>query len=291
MNTPATLTAAPGKVMRGDPPGRFATIGGHRIHYERFGPHSQAPPILLIHGFLESTACFAKVIPALARQREVLAIDLPGYGFSDRPATAPYTVEWFADEVRRFLDALRIPRVVMVGHSMGGAVALVLAGKYPRWVDRLVAVDSACYPVSLPLLGRLALLPGIGPVLFKKGYRKSDLEKLWKREVFFDPEVLTPERIDLVWSHISAPGGKEAAYRSLCDLSRRERIAFWIPRIMAPTLIVWGKEERLHPIDHAHRLAAEIPGAKLALLEACGHHPVEEQPEAFLEALLPFLEG
>lgn len=252
------------------------------------GPGGEgAPALLLLHGLLVHHHEFAKIIPALARDRRVLAPDLFGCGESDAPAPEEaegYAIEWHARALCRLLDRLGVAVVDVVGHSYGAAVALCLAAREPARVRRLALVDAVAFSLPLPIEGRLALLPGIGPALFKTLYRRADLRRYFGR-VYADEGLIDEDSVDLYWDRLSRPGAREAAYAMLTQLVDLDPLGARIDQVEAPTLIVWGSEDQVVPLEHGRRLAARLGGATLEVIEGSGHAPNEERPAALVAAL------
>src|SRR5690606_16056715 len=151
-----------------------------RRYLRDLGPDDPAagPPPLLIHGLPVYGYAFRAVVPELAAGRRLLIPDLPGAGDSDRPPPvhcAGYSPSWLARVLIGLLDRLGLASVDVLGHSWGGAIAVCLADAAPERVRRLVLVDATCFAQPLPLEGRLALVPGVGPYVFKNLYRRAAL--------------------------------------------------------------------------------------------------------------------
>lgn len=245
------------------------------------------PALLLLHGLLVHHHEFARIIPELARDRRVLAPDLLGCGESDAPAPEEaegYAIEWHARALSRLLDRLGIAEVDVMGHSYGAAVAICLAAREPARVRRLALVDAVAFSLPLPIEGRLALLPGVGPALFKSVYRRADLRRYFGR-VFADEGRIDEAAIDLYWDRLSRPGAREAAYAMLTQLVDLGALEGRIDQVEAPTAVIWGREDQVVPLDHGRRLVDRIPGATLEVIDGSGHAPNEERPAALVAAL------
>lgn len=248
------------------------------------------PPLLLLHGLLVTSHAFTRLIPELAGRGRVLAPDLPGCGDSDRPPPilcADYSPRWQAAALEELLDTIGVAKVDLVGHSWGGAIAACLTEVAPQRVRRLVLVDPTVFAMPVPIEGRLAQLPTLGPYLFKNLYRRNELRRYLGR-AFSSEDLLDEADVDLYWDRLARAGGREAAHAMLMQLMHSETMAAMLPRlraITAPTLVVWGDRDAIVPREHADRVAAAIPGARLRWLEGCGHSPAEEQPEV-LAALI-----
>jgi pimeloyl-ACP methyl ester carboxylesterase len=271
-------------------PGRHVDVGGTRIYYHRSG---RGQPVVLLHGYLVSHWQWRHVIPRLALEHDVIALDLPGFGESDRPPPTafPYDPRGFADTVVAVLDRLGIAHASLMGHSMGGGVALYVAARRPERVTRLVLVDPLVYRYRVPLEGKLLRIPGVGSLLFKTAFSRSLVARYMRDRVYRDPALVTPDWVDYVWQRANRPGGLAAAHATLRFATDPEIIAGSVRAVRAPTLVVWGADDRLFPSRWAERLAGEIAGAKAIVTPVCGHSPPEERPEEFLRSIVPFLHG
>ncbi len=267
---------------------RLVPTAGGRIYVVDRGPRDgAAPPLLLLHGLLVTHHSFREIIDPLAADRRVLALDLPGCGESDRPPpdrAEGYALSWIAACIEEVLGALEIDRVDLVAHSFGGAVALHLATRRPRAVRRLVLVDTVVFPMELPLEGKLALLPRLGPFVFKQLYRRTDLRR-YLSKVFSTPELLDERAVDVYWDRLGRDGGRETAYAMLEQMTRLDALSERLGRVEAPTLVVWGDRDRLMPVGIGERIVELLPQAALAVVEGCGHAVAEERPGALLELL------
>jgi len=278
---------------------RLISLSFGRVFLRDHGPRGAAeggrPPLLLLHGLLVTSHAFARLIPELAPRGRVLAPDLPGCGDSDRPPPilcADYSPRWQAAALEELLDVIGVAQVDLVGHSWGGAIAACLAEAAPARVRRLVLVDPTVFRMPVPIEGRLAQLPTLGPYLFKNLYRRNELRRYLGR-AFSSDDLLDEADVDLYWDRLARAGGREAAHAMLMQLMHSETMAAMLPRlraIAAPTLVVWGDRDAIVPREHAERVAAAIPGARLRWLEGCGHTPAEEQPEALAAAIAEHLD-
>jgi pimeloyl-ACP methyl ester carboxylesterase len=266
----------------------YHAADGVRVFVRSLG---QGEPVVLVHGYLVSQRSFDAVLEPLSRRFQVFALDLPGHGESDRPSSYPYSIDAFADTVLRVLDSIGLSRVSLVGHSMGGAVALNVAANYPESVERVVAIDAAVFPFKLPVLGRVALLPVVGELLFKKLYSKRDLRAYLRDEVYLDRRLPTVEDLEFYWERFNRPGGRDAAYRGLQTMASLEVLDGLPARVACPTLVVWGEGDRILQRGHGSRLAESLPRGRLVVIHGSGHAPQEEQPAEFLDAVVPFLDG
>jgi pimeloyl-ACP methyl ester carboxylesterase len=265
----------------------FETVEGVRLRYLRAGA---GPAVVLLHGFASSIVTWRDTIPRLAGTHEVVALDFPGFGGSEiRPGLPPSA---YPRLVLRLMDRLALPRASLVGHSLGGGVAVALAASHPERVDRLVLIDPVGFnlaPEDRPALLRAAGWKPVARLLEALPVRRA-LVTLALHQVFHDDRLVTPDRVDEYVAPLLRPGAVRAAQALLAsgdDLGLPGVIA----RVRTPTLVLWGREDRWIPVEQADRFLAAIPGSRKVVIDGCGHMPQEERPaevaalvEAFLAA-------
>lgn len=266
---------------------RFETLAGHRVRFVRAG---SGPAVVLIHGFGSSIFTWRDVLPALAKDRDVVALDLPGFGGSDQPADL--AADLFPAVVTGLMERLGLARASLVGNSMGGAVAVQLATATPERVERLVLVDAAGYRMGAaqrPVLLRVVGSAPLAVVLERLPFRRR-LVRTALRQVFHDDGLVSEERVEEYLAPFARPGALRAV-RSLLRSREAQAGAFGdvVARVRVPTLIVWGREDAWIPVADADRFAAHIPGARKVVLDSCGHLPQEERPAELLQLLEEFL--
>jgi pimeloyl-ACP methyl ester carboxylesterase len=250
---------------------RYETIDGLRLRYVRKG---EGPPVLLLHGISSSLYTWKDVLPALAAHHDVIAMDFPGFGDSAIPA--PASGERTLRSVVGLMDRLGIARASVVGNSLGGAIAVALAARYPDRVDRIVLIDPAGYnfaPADRPFLLRLAA--GI-PATVLEALPVRPLVSVGLRQVFHDDSLVTSDKIAEYVAPMRRPGAPRALHQLLLGTDDLHFPGV-IREVRAPTLILWGRYDTWIPPRDADRFAADIPGARVVLVEA-GHMPQEERP-------------
>jgi pimeloyl-ACP methyl ester carboxylesterase len=269
---------------------RFVNVDGARVHYQEFGDAAK-PPVILIHGYTASVYVWKTVAPLIAGEGfHVIAIDLLGFGYSEKPRWFDYSIASQARMVSRFMDRLGIGRAVITGSSYGGAVALTLALDYPARVEKLVLVDAVCNDdvKNHPIL-RLVAIPGIGEIVTpfiadSKAFLRFRMQNTLARA---NHHMITAERIESIRRPLFAADG----HHSLLATSRAwraNRIERDAHLINAPTLIIWGEDDTVIPIKNGHTLHREILNSRLVVLKDCGHIPQEEKSELFTEFVSDF---
>jgi pimeloyl-ACP methyl ester carboxylesterase len=264
---------------------RLEVVEGVRVRYVEAG---SGPAVLLLHGFASSIYTWKDVVPALARERRVVALDFPGFGGSETPPDLSFAV--LPRVATGLLDRLGIARASLVGNSMGGAVGVVVAARRPERMEKLVLIDAAGYntePSDQPWIVRLVRSRAAAALLEKLPVRRRP----GLRQVFQDPAYVTPERIDEYVTPLLRPGSLASIRSLMVSPPPSPSVAELAPRVEAPTLIVWGRHDRWIPLAHAARFAAAIPGSRTVVLDDCGHLPQEERPGEVVRLLEEFLQG
>ena len=272
---------------------RTVRIHGHDVSYRMAG---DGPTILLIHGIAGSSTTWRAVMPALAENYTVIAPDLLGHGHSAKPR-GDYSLGAYASGIRDLLAVLGRERVTLVGHSLGGGVAMQFAYQFPDWAERLVLVASGGLGKEVSPLLKAVTLPGaeyVLPIVLHPRIREAaELPGAMARRVGWRPSDTLAE----VWrsyTTLTDRHGQMAfvhTVRSVIDLAG-QRVSAHDRLYLAeavPTLIVWGDNDRIIPVAHAYRAAEAIPGARLEILHGAGHFLPWRNAEWFLRVLEDFL--
>jgi len=234
------------------------TIGKHHLHYRIVGT---GMPLVLIHGYGVSGQSWQHVLPYLAQQHQVIIVDLPGYGQSKISGT--WQLREMAPLLARWLDKLGLKSVALVGHSMGGAIAIHLAAHRPEKISKLVLVNSAGLSLQAHLPQMTARL--VHSVL-QTGNGHPPLPLI--------RDILQP-RFPVLW--------QTAQQMKHSDFSAE------LAQIQAPTLIIWGQRDVMLPIELGYRLKELLPHATFTIIPHCGHRPMWGDPALFSQTVLAFL--
>jgi 2-hydroxy-6-oxonona-2,4-dienedioate hydrolase len=260
-------------------PEKTATVFGAKINYVESGDTSK-PTVILLHGLGGSLANWQLNIPAFAQNYHVIALDQVGFGKSDKPFLK-YRVGTYVDFLDKFMSELKIEKASMVGNSMGGWVAGLMAIKYPNRVEKIVLADAA----------------GIVPA----NYSESDVYQLNNstrdeiranmKRIFANPVLQTNEALvdQFMMARIAANDGY--TINSIIDSIRRREdyLNDRLGEIKKPTLIIWGKQDGLLPVADAYTYNKGIAGSELAVFDGCGHAPQFEKATDFNKAVSAFL--
>ena len=273
---------------------RHATIHGHQVRYRMAG---QGPVILLIHGMAGSSRTWLDVMKILARDYTVIAPDLLGHGESAKPV-GDYSLGAYASGLRDLLVGLGFEKATLVGQSLGGGVAMQLAYQHPEMCQRLVLVASGGLGREVSWVLRALALPGaeyVIPPLFPRAARRAG-DKLVR---FFQERGVRAPHVAEMWqayASLTETPNRRAfirTVRAVIDpggqtVSARDRLYL---AAAVPTLIVWGDQDEIIPVAHAHAAHELMPESRLEIFEGAGHFLHVEQPLRFAETLRDFVES
>ncbi len=271
------------------------TLHGHSFAYRQVG---SGPVVVLIHGITSDSGVWERVIPGLARRYTVLAPDLAGHGASDKPR-GDYSLGAHASHVRDLLLALGHTRATLVGHSLGGGVAMQFSYQFPELSERLVLVDSGGLGREVSLLLRAATLPGselvlpllaasgvlaagakVGGLLSRVGlHLGTDLEQIAHGHTTLS-DAATRAAFVATLRSVVEPGGQRV------NATDRLYLAEHIP-----FLLVWGERDSIIPLAHGQAAHEQLPSSRLEVLARSGHFPQLDEPERFLEVLVDFIDS
>lgn len=268
------------------PSERFVEVDGRQVYVEQTG---RGEPLVLLHGFACSSFSWRAVVPTLSRGYRVINVDLPGFGYSERPEDpTAYTVPAYGRMVLEVLDRLGVGACHLMGHSFGGALAVWLAAHHPERVRSLVLVASALpeyMDEQRQLWARFRslnylLLHGL---FLTRGSVRKDLETC-----YYDASLVSDELVDAYRDRLLVEGVEEAffGFMAPCDDAACEAP---LEAIEAPALVVWGAHDRVIPLDRAEAEFHRLARGRIVVFERCGHAPMEELPRKFLRVVLPFL--
>jgi pimeloyl-ACP methyl ester carboxylesterase len=262
-----------------------------KLYYREEG---NGPPLLLLHGFGASTFTWRFVAPELAKSHRVIAVDLKGFGQSDKPFDGRYSVYDQAELLAQLIEDKDLRDLTLVGHSFGGGVALLLALEADQRLDgritRLVLLDSIAYPQNIPVFFRLLDVPLVSQ-LGVRMVPPSVQARVALQIAYFDDSKIDPEEVELYAAPLKTAAGKHAIIHSarqivpedIAELSERYKT------IALPTLILWCDHDRIVPLEVGIKLRRTLPNSTLRLVEDCGHMPQEEQPASTLALIKGFI--
>jgi pimeloyl-ACP methyl ester carboxylesterase len=257
----------------------------------------EGPPILLIHGITSSSRTWKRVMPRLAENYTVIAPDLLGHGRSAKPQ-GDYSLGAYASGIRDLLVALEVPRATVVGHSLGGGIALQFSYQFPERVGRLVLVDSGGIGPEVNPLLRAAALPGaefVLPVMFSPTLHDGALKlRGLLAKIGLQPNA-DIEGVSEGFASLTEADARRAflnTVRSVIDI-KGQRVSAEDRLYLAgdiPSLIVWGEGDRIIPLEHAYRAKEMLPGSRLEVFSDAGHFPFNDHPDRFVDLMRNFIE-
>lgn len=266
------------------------TAQGARIRFVEAGEGAGKTPLLLIHDFCATRAIWTPMIAKLAERFHVLAPDLPGFGASEKPDPQRYAYGWdaFAESLYDLVAALGLGRIHVCGHGMGGGIALSLAAMHPSLVHKQVLASALVYDPQEHALERMGRLPLVGALLWRQALGRALFRAYVQSTMYSGATKIPAGRIDELYDVFDAPGARQAALATLVAKSDTRPLVAHLPRVSADTLVVWGRDDQIAPIEHGRRLARALHG-RFEVLE-CGRCPPDEEPDAFAATLTSFLE-
>ncbi|MFV0389733.1 MAG: alpha/beta fold hydrolase [Pyrinomonadaceae bacterium] len=270
---------------------KFVDIDGLELHYQEFGKEAD-PTIILIHGYTASTYVWRDVAPIFAAAGfRVIAVDLIGYGYSEKPKWFDYTIASQARIIGRLMNRLGIGNATLIGSSYGGAVAAWYALDNPERVEKLVLVDAVTNddPKKMAIL-RLANLPGVGELLTPFMADSKTFMKIRMKGTFDsnNRHLVTDDRVESSIRPLRAADGHNSILTTSRNwhAARIENDAYLIEQ---PTLLIWGENDKVIPLSNGERLYDDMLNSRLVIFKNCGHLPPEELPRLFTEVVIEFL--
>ena len=268
----------------------FVNVDGAHVHYQEFGDAAK-PPVILIHGYTASVYVWKTVAPILAEAGfHVIAIDLLGFGYSEKPSWFDYSIQGQARMISRFMNRMGIGKATIVGSSYGGAVALSLTLDNPEAVEKLVLVDAVCNdePKKHPIL-KIVSLPGLGEVLtpFLCDSRSFMRKRMQGTLAKANHAMITKDRIESIIRPLNAADGHHSVLAT-SRAWRADRLEQDAHLIKQQTLIIWGDQDTVIPIKNGYKLHEEILNSRFVILKDCGHVAQEEKSEMFSELVSEF---
>ena len=259
---------------------QYCDLAEASIAYRRFG--SDGPAMLLIHGFLGSSHDFSRIWTTLAETHQVIAVDLIGFGLSSKSAELDYSKKNMADLCSLLMAELGFSQYSVLGHSMGGEVALHMASQYPSLVDRLILLNSA---------GVTDIQQGFRPALpdwFIEGVFKNYLVQ----RLYFPMTVHERDAADRDTFNRFFFFNSQIPASTLAKMTRDNdsgSLQHQLGTIAQPVLLIWGAQDRIIPLQQGKLLDSLLPNSRLAVLEGCGHLTFLERPAETLAEITRFL--
>lgn len=269
-----------------DEPENQITLSNINIHYRIAGKDSLFP-LLLIHGYQASSESFNKILPYLSEKYRVIAIDLIGFGLSDKSPNLDYSDENMAKLCNQLMKHLGHDKYYVLGHSMGGEVALTISTLFPEKVQKLVLVDVVEFSCKQYHGIPRSLFTNISPFLMKEASVNYFAQLIFYSECFFNKDHIDFDFFEknLYYNRKISKETLSAINKIYCSEMGKEPAI----NVKSKTLILWGANDKVATLDNGYELNDQIEGSSLVIFQNCGHIPFTEARDAFLNALFKFL--
>jgi len=261
------------------------------LYYEESG---EGPPIILLHGFGATTYSWREIVPMLATKHRVINVDLKGFGKSPKPRDKHYSIYDQARIVTALIHKMNLDDAIIIGHSYGGGVALVTAliavNSESTRLLKLIIIDGMAYPQKLPGFVKLLRAPVTGSLAFKL-FSTLHLTRSVLKLAYFDDKKIPEDAVRVYADPLRTSDGRRAfiqAARQIIPDHIDDLVASY-KKIAVPTLIIWGREDKIMPLRVGELLCSAIPNSRLGIIEGCGHIPHEERPDETLRLILKFI--
>lgn len=256
---------------------RRVTANGVQLHVELAGEGS-SPPLVFLHGWLRSSEEWRRLFPYLSTVAPCVAIDLPGFGQSDIPEDAPYDLPYFRDTIIAALDELKLDKVRLVGHGLGGSIAFAIALKQPERVVGVVAASPTVRPTPRAgLRANIFVKSALGKFYFERLFNRARLHDLLLATHYHEPLRVTDEVMDPINRWLERPGARTVAWKTLVtdlDTGMSEEIK----ALKTPSTIIWGYNDKVQPVDVGKQLEREIECVSLKQIPNSGYQTIEDRP-------------
>jgi pimeloyl-ACP methyl ester carboxylesterase len=275
------------------PEDQYIKVGDINTRFRTSG--DEGTTVILVHGIGDAVETWDSNINVLAEHHRVYALDIVGFGHSDKPLIQP-SLPFGAQFVSDFMETQHIERASLVGNSMGGAISLQFALQFPDKLEKLVVEDPAALGKGIATFFRVFSIPVIGELMS----RPSRWGTAWLlKQIAYDPALITDDLVELYYQLAKLPRAQKSFLTTLRVgvnlFGQRPQfvrsIVDNLVKITCPTLIIWGRQDRIIPVEHAQVAKNGIPNAELQIFDSCGHEPHFERPEEYNRFLLEFLGG
>lgn len=257
---------------------KFVIVGANKIRYLEEGGSDDN--VLLVHGLGASAERWTRVIPHLSKKYHVIALDLIGYGFSDKPSV-DYTPVFFSQFIFDFLNTLGITKTSMIGSSLGGQIVTECAITQSKMIEKIVLVSpSGIMKQSTPTLDAY-MLAALYPT-------QDGTKTVFQMMAGINKEI-DSDTINGFIQRMTLPNAKMAFMSTILGIRNAVPLSERLAKISAPTLVVWGKQDTLIPIAYSKDFVSSIKNCQFVEMESSGHTPHVEEPEKFSETVLRFL--
>ncbi len=271
------------------PTSAFVDVYGMKVHYRDEGNKNDSIPLVLIHGTGASLHTWEKCVRSLKDSFRIITMDLPAYGLTGPNSDGIYTQEFYVKFIKEFLKTIKVDRCIIGGNSLGGAIAWNYTATYPSQVKKLILIDAAGYPMvseSKPIAFTIAQIPILKHIL--NYITPKILAKKSVMNVYYDPSLVTDTLVDRYYELFLRAGNRQA-FMDRMNFSQYPDYIQKIRSINVQTMIIWGENDKLIPLENARKFQHDLPNDTLVIIPKTGHVPMEESTDRTTTAIRHFL--
>jgi 4,5:9,10-diseco-3-hydroxy-5,9,17-trioxoandrosta-1(10),2-diene-4-oate hydrolase len=258
-------------------------VGDVKTRYWEFGESSS--PVLFVHGIGSFIEHWERNLTEFSKHHRVYALDLVGFGLTEKPMIS-YSIPLLAKFVQDFMNVKGIKSASVIGHSLGATVASELCLLNPNIVDKLILLDGGLFGRKVGATFRILSVPFVGEWFMRPN---RDRTEQFLKLMFFDQTLVTEESVDIAFERNARPGSAKAFLKTLRSMgnvfgTKRALVNRMIENknlLTSPTLIIWGKNDNILPVEYAYKAAEILPNVTLQIFDNCGHMPQIECSEKF----------
>lgn len=268
-------------------PSRFDSVKGMYVHYRDEGPASDSFPLVLLHGTSSSIFTWDACAKEWTKEHRVIRMDLPGFALTGPDPNNNYSIEGYVAFLHEFLQKLNVKSCYLAGNSLGGQIAYAYAAYYPKEVKKLILLDPAGYstPKAKGSLGfalaRIPVLKYLLTIITPTAVVRKSIE-----DVYGDNTLVTDSLVQLYEDMTCRAGNRTALLKRLGMQNGDTNL---VKRITAPTMLVWGDQDYLIPLDNAYKFQRDLPNDTLVIMKGVGHLPMEESPGKLIPLVSEFI--
>lgn len=275
-------------------PSQYLNIDGLEVHYRIEGNFSDTVPVVLLHGTFSSLYTWNAWVEHLKNHHKIIRMDLAGFGLTGPHPTNDYSLGVYLEFLEEFLNELKINKCILAGNSLGGEIAWRYSLNHPEKVQKLNLIDAAGYPIKMknlplqevPLSFIWLRIPWVRELSVK--FSTPEVIRNSLKFLYGDTSAVSDDLVKLYFDMANRIGNREAITERMESFGK-EAPYEKIPSIEIPTLILWGKKDRLIPVENAFKFHDDLPNSQLTVFPGAGHMPMEEIPQKSLEAVENFL--
>jgi pimeloyl-ACP methyl ester carboxylesterase len=270
-------------------PSNYVQVQGMNVHYRDEGPRTDSVPLVLLHGTGSSLYTWNNWTEELKGVHRVIRFDMPAFGLTGPHPDGKYTLDFYVNFLHDFLTKMKVERCILAGNSLGGEITWRYALKYPGEIQKMILIGAAGYPVkskNVPLPYVVMRLP-----VLREAFKKSTPQEVIRKSLHYlyaDTTRVTDSLVTLYYDMTIREGNREALTERM-EVIGEEGPWEQLPTITTPTLLLWGAEDKLIPLEYGKRFDRDLPNSTLVVIPNAGHMPMEEVPEATLGAVRKFL--